>query len=180
MNINLSINNIETNTLIEICKIGLPPLIVGILGLVPYLNEKKNTKEKELLHLSINDLKALKVALQQYYQIVNAYRYSTEKREENEINDIIDSINDMRFTYNKNLENCIGLLNDKDYVEFEEFSNQFIISDVKTRNNLLKNEKTDKFQQVNFIYENTDDNFEINKNLYHKLIKIINKQLRNL
>ena len=120
------------------------------------------------------------MALQQYYQIVNAYRYSTEKREENEINDIIDSINNMRFTYNKNLENCIGLLNDKDYVEFEEFSNQFIVSDVKTRNNLLKNEKTDKFQQVNFIYENTDDNFEINKNSYHKLIKIINKQIRNL
>lgn len=103
-----------------------------------------------------------------------------KKIEEQKFESITELINNSRYDFNKNLERCYGIFSDEDYKQFEVFSNQFLISDIKTRNNLAKNVLTGIFNNNKFLYEMKDDNLEDNKDLYIKLMQIINKTNKNL
>lgn len=85
MDISLNINNIETNFWIEFFKLWLPPLVTGVIALIPFLYEKKTAKEKYILEQKLSDLKLLKSSLQNYYHIVNAYRFSCQKNRRTKI-----------------------------------------------------------------------------------------------
>lgn len=180
MDIVFNMNNQNINMWLEIAKIIFPPIIAGVIALVPYFAEIKRTKGKIKFQENLNKLKILKVSLQNYYKIVLGYLYYSNKIEDEQIQRIINQIIETRFEFINALDNCRGILHNDDIDMFINFKRQFIVCEILARNNLLRNETKGKYLSNKFLYGDKDCNTNEFISMYENCLNKISTKINTL
>lgn len=161
-------------SIIELLKIIIPAIMTGGLGIFTYLNEIKREKQRLLINDKLKTFNIIKHDITEYYLEILKYIDSIQQFNNTELDEIIGSIIAKRLKFNEsNL--LYSIYFDKEEIEqLEEFANNLMKYELKTRNNLYVNNKRTTSKK----YDDID--VDILKKMYIDIMSIINKKLKDV